>query len=41
MFGNGKFWCQADKLYCPRYEIIEQDIRMAIAIKISYTNIQV
>ena len=41
MFRNGEFWCQADELYLPGYEIIEQDIGMAITIKISYTNIQV
>ena len=38
---NGEFWCQADELYFPAYKVIEQDIGMAITIKISHTNIQV
>ena len=41
MFRNREFWRQADQLYFTRHKIIEQDIRVSIAIKISDTNIQI
>src|SRR5579885_1758482 len=41
MFLYREFGRQADQLYFACHKIVQQDIGMAISIKISYTNIQV